>query len=208
MARLFPMTPTSLTSVTFNSSQYYVIPSGVTNLETVSGVGEDGSAYTWETQTLSCMSVAYLGSLPHPDSGPVLRSAAYSAGTTEANKFSGTSIRSVSWSHRIYSVYSDGDVITSSDPQSATVKGSAVVSGSTGGGYLNSGSTGDYVSVDVQVDQGPTSGSDTNAFGQNFPGGSGGSATPLMYVDVAVTPGASYYVDVAPGGYVTIQYYA
>lgn len=208
MARLFPTGPSSLVSQTFNSSQYFTMPSGVTNLETVSGRGEDGDAYTWVTQTLSCMSVSYLGSLPHADGAPVLRSTAYSAGQSEASKFSGTSIRSVSWNERVYNVYSDGDVLPTSTARSETVKGSAVVSGSTGSGYLNSSSTSDYVSVDVQVDQGSTTGSDTTAFGKTFPGGSGGSATALMYVDVAVTPGASYYVSVAPGGYVTIQYYA
>lgn len=208
MARLFPSGPSALVSQTFNSSQYFTMPSGVTNLETVSGVGEDGEAYTWSTQTLSCMSVAYLGSLPHSDGAPVLRSTAYNAGQTEAAKFSGTSIRTVSWNDRTYSVYSDGDVIPSSTARTETVNGSAVVSGSTGGGYLSSSSVGDYVSVDVQVDQGSTNGSDTTAFGRTFPGGSGGSATALMYVDVAVTPGTSYYVNVAPGGYVTIQYYA
>lgn len=207
MARLFPSGPSSLVSVTFNSSQYWTVPAGVSNLEVLSGLGEDGSLYTWQTQTLSCMSVAYLGNLPHADNPPMLRSTAYNAGITEANKFAGTAIRTVSWNELNYSVYSDNDVILTSNARSETVKGSAATHGSTGGGYLSSASTSDYVSVDVQVDIGTTPGSDSTAFSRTFPGGSTGPASPLTYYDVTVTPGSSNYINVAPGGYVTVQYY-
>lgn len=208
MARLFASQPSTLQTVTFTSSQTWVAPVGVTNLETVTGKGENGSAYSWSTETLDMMRTAYLGSLGTGDA-IVARSTAYNAGVTQANKFSGsTSIRSISYTEYTYACYSDGKTTVSTSSHSVTVKGSAVVSSSTGSGSIapsNAGS--DYVSLDVQVDQGPTYGSDTIGFGNNFNGGSGGSATVETLTDVAVTPGGSYPLTIASGGYITITYY-
>lgn len=211
MARLFPMGPSALVSQTFNTSQSFVIPVGVTNLKTVSGQGEHGSAYTWATETLDMMNTAYLGSL---GSGTAVktRNEAYNAGVTEANKFSGTiygnNIREVSYTEYTYACYSDGNTTVFSTPQTVTVFGAAVTNYATGPGNISPSNAGtDYVRVDVQVNQGSTTGANSSGFGKTFSGGVGGLAVASSYSDVAVTPGASYPVTVAPGGYVTIEYY-
>lgn len=206
MARLFASPPTSLQTVTFSSSQTWVAPTGVTSLATVTGKGQNGSAYSWSTETLSMMDVAYLGSMG-TGTAVTARSTAYNAGMAEANKFSGSSIRSVSYNEITYLVYSDGKATQTSSARSVTVKGTAVVSSFTGGGNLSATNSSDYVTLDVQVDQGSTNGADTIGFGNVFDGGNGGSATVETLYNVAVVPGNSYPVTIASGGYITITYY-
>lgn len=53
----------------------------------------------------------------------------------------------------------------------------------------------------------PSTGPSTTAFGQTFPGGTGGPATITTITNVAITPGASYNISVPPGGSLTITYF-
>lgn len=50
-------------------------------------------------------------------------------------------------------------------------------------------------------------GSSSTAIGKTFPGGNGTTSPTTTFTDVAVTPGVSYPISVAPGGSVTLQYY-
>jgi hypothetical protein len=52
-----------------------------------------------------------------------------------------------------------------------------------------------------------TTGASMTAFGQTFPGGSGGPATATTLSNVIVTPGATYSIVVPDGGSLTITYY-
>jgi hypothetical protein len=52
-----------------------------------------------------------------------------------------------------------------------------------------------------------TTGPSTTAFGQTFPGGTGGPASNTTVTNVAITPGASYNIVVPAGGSLTITYY-
>lgn len=52
----------------------------------------------------------------------------------------------------------------------------------------------------------PSTGASTTGFGKDFPGGTGGPASPTTYNNVAVTPGASYSIIVPSGGSLTITY--
>jgi hypothetical protein len=54
---------------------------------------------------------------------------------------------------------------------------------------------------------GPTTGAAATAFGQDFPGGTGGPAQTTSINNIAITPGATYTIVVPAGGSLTITYF-
>jgi hypothetical protein len=66
----------------------------------------------------------------------------------------------------------------------------------------------DYTDTSHYDSSAATTGQAATGFGQTFPGGYAGPATPVSFQNVAVTPGQTYQVFVPYGGSITISYYA
>jgi hypothetical protein len=104
------------------------------------------------------------------------------------------------------------DWATNSFPFNNAIPGSATVSYSSGWKTTGAVVDGDIgFSTVAWREYGTTTpattGADTTAFGDTFPGGTGGPATPTSFSNIAVTPGTAYPITVPSGGSLTITYY-
>lgn len=207
MTRFIAPAATTLTTVTFTSSQNWTAPSGVAMLIVLQGKGQDGADDSYATETFSLISgggSSYVG-------GPRARSTDLNFALGQAGNFSGSGNRTVNYSVRGVSVSDPNNVYISTISASASVTGSPTISSGSGSGNWSGGldDNATYVDVSILVNQNDGYvGNDTTAFGQTFSGGFYGSAAPHTYNNVAVTPGQSYSINVASGGFVTIQYYS
>lgn len=219
-AKAFGLTNGSLnlTTTTFTSNGTWVAPAGVALVIVLSGRGQDGSPtpynyttqywaspsvntqsnppyLTWDTlYTLATSNQSVIGSYVG-GYGPssFLAATGFFIGTGDTwnqyvdnyENFSGLIVDSVGGITTEGYTQSSGNVVRSS--LVSGVNGFRFVINFTIPGFLGSSSTG---------------------LGQTFPGGNGGPAPVTTFNNIAVTPGASYPIVVAPGGYVTIQYLA
>lgn len=215
MARLFALTRTLRSqslSGTLSGTQSWTVPAGVTNIVKMVGKGQDGSAYQWQTQTLT-MAESLKSAVGSGANGLVLRSDLQQYGQSQADLFfTGTHIREVTYTPRTYITNSaDDTAISTNASQTKTVRSSGTISSAGGGGlsdyftYANAGA--DYVRVSIQVNIGGSNGADTVALGRTFWGGTGGDAVEITYFNTAVVPGAVHTFQIPVGGYLQLYYY-
>jgi hypothetical protein len=219
-AKAFGLTNGSLnlTTTTFTSNGTWVAPAGVALVLVLSGRGQDGSPqpYNYTTQywaspnpntqanaaylqwdsiynlatTNRSSIVSYIGS-----SGPAsfLGAAGFFIGTGDT------------WSQYIDSYENFSGLIVNS-VSGITTQGNAQTTGNVVRSSLASGVNGFNFVIDFTIPG--FLGASSTAISQTFPGGNGGPAPVTTFNNIAVTPGASYPIVVASGGYVTIQYFA
>lgn len=195
-----------LIEVTFDSSTSWDVPGGVSNLLSITGKGQDGTAETYSSEDHA---LGY--STPAPGSGgssTVSISSLASFVNSQGANFSGSGDRTVNYTVRSVEVDTNNlcNVVNSSAHRD--VRGSGVTTSFGGSGNINYGNAGShygYVTIDTRNP--PTTGASASGFTKTFNGGPGGAATPVTYNNVAVTPGANYTITVPPGGYITITYY-
>ena len=189
----------------------WVAPAGVTNLDSVTGEGADGTTGGVSTDTYPAMSVGY--------------SSTGSGATNDGNEWSNfqhvagnaanvinNSNGSGSFQSGSYTKYANGtgDLSVSNVAFSNAIPGTA--SSYNSGSWETSGpigpGDGGQSLVTWNYNTAGSAGSDTTGFGRTFPGGAAGvNAVPATYNNVAVSPGTSYPLSIPAGGSITITYY-
>lgn len=200
------------TTRTFSTSQTFVMPTGVTRLLKLSGRGEDG-ATVWNNSTFTA------GTIGSSTTGGTLIGASLTYGTTAAGaqayldslNTGGTGQRTISPANaprwRWDSTASQWRQDTFGGMISSTVRGSAVQTGTTWSltGTITTPPTARTYQGQIEA-LGTTPGADTTGFGLVFDGGTSGAAVIENFTNVAVTPGTSYPLTIATGGFITITY--
>lgn len=218
MPRLFPFSGALPVTKTIISSQPFTVPAGVTKIS-LTGKGEAGSPatsghYEPNTQTSTPVTVV----TGHPFSN-----ASASGGQAFWENYQGNAAQGAynlnngfnSYSYQSVDQYTNGYINSSSARQAGdVVPGSAFTF--TIGGWKSSGAILPSDSGSMYLawqEYGPfvpgspaTTGASTTGFGKTFPGGTGGAAPVTSFGDVPVTPGQTYSIVIANGGYLTLSY--
>lgn len=209
----------NLTTVTFTSNGTWVAPTGVFIVPTLTGRGQDGSSQPVIVGT-SYGAVKTGGTFTYPAyadwSG--IYGTAVSVRDTIAAAIGGfgpssylalyqilVSATNSSWEEST-AQYDDLSGVYITGVSSLSASGGAATSGNIVGPSLPAGvsawSFAIYAATPSFV------GASSTGLGQTFPGGNNTTAPTLTFNNIAVTPGTSYPIVVAPGGFVTIQYLA
>lgn len=217
-AKAFGLTNGSLTltTTTFTSSGTWVAPAGVALVLVLSGRGQDGSPYA-----LDSIIQYFTSNWP----GPGLANPPYASWSNIWTDILGTRGEFLT---RI-GTYGPAGIVTSQRTyvgtdsswtiETNTDSFTSVIINSVTFPYVYAGNpqtTGDIFAgvgynawaITVNYTVPGFLGASSTALGQTFPGGNGGPASVTTFNNIAVTPGTSYPIVVAPGGYVTIQYLA
>lgn len=213
-----------LQTVTFTSSGTWVAPAGVTLVTTLVGKGADGYGSYQDNTTLDFSNVSSTVSGSGSNSLPIPWSAVANTTNITVSRFNTSNYNpSYQYFNRDFTFYSNNTFSFGDNNQtfpyyvvtgtwSRQSYGSAPNPPSGSASY---GANGGYYASGVYIAPGG-GGAGSSAFGFSFPGGgvsgsypneTGDPASPVTYTNVSVTPGASYPINVAGGGYVTIQYY-
>lgn len=190
---------------TFTGNTTWVAPEGVTTVNLV-GNGQSGQPAGTETRTAALVSVIY--STSGSGAGPAVNdwSNMHGAATGRVATIDGGG--TVTYTQVGLVTYANGTETL--DGSNVTLNG--VVPGSasliTTGGWQTSGAIGASGNAIVQYleSAAATTGASATGFGETFPGGVGGPATPVTHDNVAVTPSASYPLVIPSGGSITITY--
>ena len=220
-AKAFGLTNGSLnlTTTTFTSNGTWVAPAGVALVLVLSGRGQDGSPYNISTTT------QYGGSAnANPWSNPAYAQwsdpygRATSARSTLSAAIGGPGPSSIETGYLLYisSVNNSWDVLGNSYDNLSSYTIISVSALYTVGNVATSGNiVASSLALGVNTWKFDYTyqvpgflGASSTAISQTFPGGNGGPASVTTFNNIAVTPGNSYPIVVAPGGYVTIQYFA
>ena len=213
-----PVLPPVLTTTTFTSSGNWVAPLSVANVAAIYGYGQDGSPFSTNFTT-------QYWALPLPNSLPNAAFAQWGdlygrATSTRAALLAsvggaGPSSVSVSYEFYVSSVnntwsvgndgYQDFSSYTINSVSGLTSQGNVATSGNIVASSLSLGING--WNFDVNLGIPGFQGASSTGLGKTFPGGNGGPPSTTTYTNVAVTPGVSYPISIAPGGSVTLQYY-
>lgn len=222
-----------LTTVTFNANANWTAPAGVSRVENVQGKGGSGNAavpaqYASETVIAASMNVVSPTVATLPNAGPLAWANFNAQGVAVRDIFlASVSSEPATFTQYLGSVYStSGGSVTHreqyAENQSAEhgfVKNNTVVLRTVGGGPsgsnvdTNSGSYSAYQYVDFDylvsgTGTPATTGASSTALGKTFAGGTGGAAATTDQGSATVVPGNVYPIVVAPGGFVTLTYYA
>lgn len=207
----------TLQTVTFNSSGNWIAPPSVTVVATLSGKGAPGqSDYTGGASAASSgVSNAGSGSGASgslPLSWDSVAAIPITVADLLNSGFTGSPLSNISRTFVFYpnNTFSFSDSGGGTFPYTPVV-GTWSVAGGPFSGNLSYGDSASYVAVG-QVYYSGYAGASSTALGQSFPGGaySGGTGYPAStttYTNVSVTPGVSYYINVASSGQVVLQYY-
>lgn len=217
-AKAFGLTNGSLnlTTTTFTSNGTWVAPAGVALVLVLSGRGQDGSPYLAPFYPIFGAS-SNPGSLSNPP--PATWDDVYGRASASRSSFasriglSGPSSVETSYLINVnpsgywqpysnsiddysgYTIDSVGSIVVAVGSPSTT-------------GTITYGAGFNAWNFEVVLIVPGFLGASSTAISQTFPGGNGGPAPVTTFNNIAVTPGASYPIVVAPGGYVTIQYLA
>lgn len=200
---------------TFTSNETFVVPFGVSQLESLSGKGAAGLPPQTITDSRSRIvsSVIAFSSGSGPSTGSLTWNdfqgdAAAARNIINAGgsgSFSGASYAGFP-NTNTYSIGLNTGTFTNAVPGSAYVQNSA--------GWKTSGPilVGDDGASEVYWQEyagttPATTGASATGFGRTFPGGTGGAASTTTFGATAVTGGQSYSVIVPSGGSITITYY-
>lgn len=219
-AKAFGLTNGSLnlTTTTFTSNGTWVAPAGVALVLVLSGRGQDGSPtpYNYTTQYWASPYVSTLGNPPYltwdtiytlaTSNGSVIGSYIGGYGPSSflgaAGFYIGTGD---TWGQYIDS-YEDFSGLIVDSVGTITTQGYTQSSGNIVKSSLSPGVNGFNFIINFTIPG--FLGASSTALGQTFPGGNSGPAPVTTFNNIAVTPGNSYPIVVASGGYVTIQYLA
>lgn len=210
---------------TYTSSGTWVAPAGVTSLVLLGGRGADGYGTYQTSTTLDFSDVTSTVSGSGANSLPLAWSGVANTTNITVSRFNTSNYNpTYNYFNRSFVFYSNNTFSFSDNNQtfpyyvvtgtwSRQSYGSAPNPPSGSASY---GADGGYYAYGDYLAPGG-GGASSTAFGYTFPGGgvsgtypneTGDPASPVSYGSVPVTPGASYPINVAGGGYVTIQYYA
>jgi len=210
-----PVLPPVLTTTTFTSSGNWVAPLSVANVASIYGYGQNGSPAptSLNTQYWTFDWPAARSNPPYAQWGD-LYGAATSARAAIAATIGGSGPSSVLTSLRYY--IGTGSTWDPADENYSDLSGYTV----TGVDAVGVGNGSPQTSGNIIYPPGYNSwvftiyltapgflGASSTALGKTFPGGNGGPPSTTTFSNVAVTPGVSYPISVAPGGSVTLQYY-
>lgn len=209
----------NLTTVTFTSNGTWVAPTGVFIVPTLTGRGQDGSSQPVIVAP-NYGAIRTGGTFTYPayaDWGGI-----YGTAVDVRNTISSyigilgpssylelyqilVSVSNSSWEEST-AQYGDLSGVYITGVSSLSTIGNAATSGNIVGSSLavglNAWTFAIYAATPSFV------GASSTALGQTFPGGNNTTAPTLTFNNIAVTPGTSYPIVVAPGGFVTIQYLA
>lgn len=199
-----------LTTVTFNASGNWTAPAFVTRVENVQGRGSNGSAQTSAIGYVEGASATYWasgsGNTPGVFTWTSMNNFLNSARDQINGGGASGTVAIPTLQQYAASSYS---FFTVQVPYTNPIAGTAViedVSGSwgTSGNVTASGERRIRYTYPVAA----TNGTSSTALGKTFAGGIGGPATTSDQGSATVTPGNTYPIVVAPGGFVTISYYS
>lgn len=213
-----PVLPPVLTTTTFTSSGNWIAPLSVANVASIYGYGQDGSpgSTNYTTQYWALPLSGTLGNAAYAQWGD-LYGRATSVRASLLAGVGGAGPSSVSTSYEFYvsstnntwsignDGYEDFSGYTINSVGGLTSQGNVSTSGNIIGSSLSPGVNGwnFVVTLGIPGFQGASS----TGLGKTFPGGNGTTSPLTSFSNVAVTPGVSYPISVAPGGSVTLQYY-
>jgi len=210
---------------TYTSSGTWVAPAGVTSLVLLEGKGGDGYGTYQTSISLDYTPVSSTVSGSGPNSLPIPWTGVANTTNITISRFNASNYNpTFQIQNRAFTFYSNNTFSFALNQEtfpyyvvtgtwSLQSYGSAPNPPSGSASY---GANGGYYAYGDYLAPGGT-GPASDAFGLSFPGGgvsgsypneTGTAATPASYGSVPVTPGASYPINVAGGGYVVIQYYA
>lgn len=196
----------TLVTKTFTGSETWVVPAGVTRLESVSGKGTDGEPATTVNGTLE--GYAYYYSTGSGNTSGTMTWESMNANVEAARSavnLGGSGTRQMPYVISYPSTYS---LSYSNISYTNAIAGTArvIYSGSWGtAGKVQSNGIA-YIFYDMP--KAATNGNASTGFGQTFPGGVGGVAPYMNYGPMAVNPGGNWPVSVLNGtAYITITYY-
>lgn len=208
-----------LTTVTFTSNSTWVAPSGVSIVPVITGRGQDGSSQP-VILVPSYGATKTGGTFANPayaDWGAFYSAADYgrnvissyigSLGPSSYNSIYHIVVSATNSTWEESSIQYDdlsGLYVTGVSLLSAT--GGAATSGNIDGPSLPSGLSAWNFAIYCATPS--FVGASSTGLGQTFPGGNNTTAPTLTFNNIPVTPGTSYPIVVAPGGFVTIQYFA
>lgn len=189
-------------TVTFTSNTTWVAPSGVNLVNSAIGKGTDS---TTSTNNSTVVSVVYHSS-GTAGSGSVDWGSVQGLAEAAADDINDDG--SASFSRFTIQAYPDA---TNTVVETVVNIGGAVLTSAFAnftGGWMTSGAITASGTSRVTYDK-ITEGTASTAFGDTFPGGTGGGVAPVTtFNNIAVTPGASYPIVVPTGGTVQIIYFA
>lgn len=202
---------------TFNSSESYVVPAGVTMLDKIEGKGQDGQPSSYGPSTPQTMIVAEV--YGETDRTSQTRSTAlrtweyfttHAYGMVGKVNAGGSGMEPAGYLNYIQYPDRTVDLISQSTAWADAIAGSASFV-SISWNFNGSIFPGDFGTAAVQYSRRgafipATTGASASAFGKTFPGGTGGTAALSGHTSVPVTPGATYQVTVPSGGFITITY--
>jgi hypothetical protein len=213
-----PVLPPVLTTTTFTSSGNWVAPLSVANVAAIYGYGQDGSpsSTNYTTQYWAVPLSGNLGNSPYAQWGDLYgRATSVRSALLALIGSAGPSSVSVSYEFYVsatnnsWSVpndnYDDFSAYTINSVGGLTSQGNVSTSGNIIGSSLAAGVNGWNFIVNLGIPG--FQGASSTGLGKTFPGGNGGPPSTTSFSNVAVTPGVSYPISVAPGGSVTLQYY-
>lgn len=220
-AKAFGLTNGSLnlTTTTFTSNGTWVAPAGVALVIVLSGRGQDGSPYNINaTNQYYCQPNVNTWGNPAYAQWSDIYGRATSARSTMLAAVGGAGPSSLESSYSLYistvnnswavanNGYDDYSAYTIVSVSGIYTEGNTATSGNIVSSSLSFGING--FKYDFVLGVPGFLGASSTAISQTFPGGNGGPAPVTTFNNIAVTPGASYPIVVASGGYVTIQYLA
>lgn len=197
MAAVFA--PRVLQSRTYTANTTVIIPPTMTQLETVVGQGAPGGG----SGILTAVNVFFVGSgsgaSPAANDWSNVQPAVASAVSAVNAGGSG------SYTALTLFKYADG----TEDLTGATVSFSGAQAGTAAASFDPGWHTSGPITASgaAVVAYQRANGDPATGFGQSFPGGVGGVATPVSLTNVAVTPGASYALVIPAGASISITYY-
>lgn len=211
--------PLNLQTATFTSPGSWTAPAGVTNLIVLTGAGGTGTPFSegWFTGNLGTAAYSYETS---STGGSIELTPTYQQVTDYANSVlaqinSSTADRTVTWAQYIYYTNPTTYKTTIEAPfVSRRIRGLATKAygpwDNSSGQYVLGIGNGWGMYAEIYSSEAATTGGTSYAFGNTYPGGVGGAATPITTTNVSVTPGQTYTMSPAEdsGGYITFQYYA
>jgi hypothetical protein len=212
--------PLNLQTATFTSPGSWTAPAGVTSLVVLTGAGGNGEPASefWAPNRIGYVAAAgvFSGSAGTIDGFTTYEYATNEARSVLAGFNSSTADRTIVWGPPVYywNPTTSKYYTFFGDFQSRRVRGTMTASA---GPWDNTTQTiirsyGDewYFNGEAFFSSPETAGGTSFAFGNTYPGGVGGAATPVTTTNVPVTPGQTYTMSPAEdsGGYITFQYYA
>lgn len=213
--------PVPAVSVVFTSTQNFIVPAGVTVLESIVGKGADGMPAYNDPDISRVISVArVVGEFEGKGSAATLsnwdRFTLHANGIAQRINAGGSGSDTQGYLSYVQFAQSPTGGPPSANLTSSSVSWTNAVAGTASASFISWGHSGAIMDGDngearvAYKERGAyhpaTTGLPASAFGKTFPGGTGGTATTTSYTNVPVSAGQTYQITVPTGGSVTITY--